>query len=346
MSARFIRNIGHKQTQGRHLGLPLHKYSIGQPQMIPTQHTINTAYVVGPVHCYSTEIDGELVLFDTGPPTDEAKLYLQKNLELDRLKHVIITHCHIDHYGLVHWLEQETDATIYLPFRDHLKIVYHAKRLELMYDLLLEIGFEPAFLERFRGSMDDGTVFPPLPKNFRIIEENLPQHLGLTTLSCPGHSQSDLVLMREDWAITGDVMLQGIFQTPLFDVDLLTGERFRNYAAYCESLAKLVTLRDKHILPGHRETIESVDSCLLFYVGKLLERAARIKELPMDMTAAEIVTKLFKNDDSKHPFVSYLKASEVVFLRDFLAEPELLQNVLVDVGLFSPVADVFSHAVS
>jgi len=313
--------------------------------MTPIQHTINTAYVVGPVHCYSTEINGELVLFDTGPPTEEAKRYLQENLDLKRLRHVIITHCHIDHYGLAHWLEQETDATIYLPFRDHLKIVRHTERLELMYDLLLQIGFEPAFLERFRASMDDGTVFPPLPKKFEIIEENLPQQLGLTALPCPGHSQSDLVLMGDDWAITGDVMLQGIFQTPLFDVDLLTGERFRNYAAYCQSLAKLVTLRDKQILPGHRKTIDSVDSCLLFYVSKLLERAARIKKLPMTMTAAEIVIKLFK-DDTKHPFVSYLKASEVVFLRDFLAEPELLRNVLIDVGLFSQVADSFAAAVS
>ena len=312
--------------------------------MIPTQHTINTAYVVGPVHCYA-EINGDLVLFDTGPPTDEAKQYLQKNLDLERLKYVIITHCHIDHYGLVNWLEHETDATIYLPFRDHLKITRHTERLELMYDLLLQIGFEPAFLEGFRVSMDDGTVFPPLPENFKIIEDDLPQQLGLTALPCPGHSQSDIVLIGADWAITGDVMLQGIFQTPLLDVDLLTGKRFQNYVAYCESLAKLVTLRDKKILPGHRESIDSIDSCLLFYIGKLLERAARINKLPISMTAAEIVTKLF-NDDTKHPFVSYLKASEIVFLRDFLAEPELLQNVLIAVGLFPQVADKFDRAVA
>jgi glyoxylase-like metal-dependent hydrolase (beta-lactamase superfamily II) len=313
--------------------------------MTPIQHTIKTAYVVGPVHCYSTEIGGELVLFDTGPPTEEARLYLQENLDLKRLKHVIITHCHIDHYGLANWLGQETDATIYLPFRDHLKIVRHAERLELMYDLLLQIGFEPAFLERFRVSMDDGTVFPPLPKKFQIIEESLPEQLGLSALPCPGHSQSDMVLIGADWAITGDVMLQGIFQTPLFDVDLLTGERFRNYAAYCGSLAKLVTLSDKQILPGHRQTIDSVDSCLLFYVSKLLERAARIKKLPMNMTVAEIVTKLSR-DDTNHPFVTYLKASEVVFLRDFLAEPELLRNVLIDIGLFPQVADKFSHTIA
>lgn len=313
--------------------------------MIPIQHTLSTPYPVGPVHCYSAEIAGELVLFDTGPPTEETKKYLQKNLDFTRLKHIIITHCHIDHYGLAGWLEQKTEATIYLPFRDHLKIGRHTERLERMYGLMLQIGFEPAFLERFRVSMEDGTVFPPLPENFKIIEEGLPEQLGLQALPCPGHSQSDLVLVGADWAITGDVMLREIFQTPLLDIDLLTEQRFRNYDAYCKTLAKLATLRDKQILPGHRKSIDSVDSCLLFYVSKLLERAARLNKLPLSMNAVEVVTKLFK-DDFNHPFLSYLKASEVIFIRDFLADPELLRKVLSDIGLFPQVAEKFDRAVS
>lgn len=312
--------------------------------MIPIQHTINTEYPVGPVHCYSAEIDGELVLFDTGPPSDEARDYLQRNIDLERLKYVIITHCHIDHYGLVNWLENETDATIFLPFRDHLKITRHKERLALLYQLLLQSGFSPDFLGKFRESMEDGTVFPPLPRKFQVIEDGLPPELGLTPLPCPGHSQSDVVLVSTEWAITGDVMLQGIFQTPLLDVDLLTGERFHNYSAYCESLIKLVTLRDKTILPGHREAIDSVDSCLLFYVSKLLERAMRVNKLSTDMTVKEIVSHLFK-EAATHPFVSYLKASEVIFLRDFLADPALLRHALLEVGLFTEVEDQFSRTI-
>lgn len=313
--------------------------------MIPTQHSIDTNYVVGVVHCYSAEIGGDLVLFDTGPPTEGAKQYLHKNLDLQRLKHIIVTHCHIDHYGLANWLQQETDAILYLPFRDHLKITRHAQRLELISELLLQVGFKPDFLGRLRELLDDGSIFPTLPEKFKIIEEGLPPHLDLSTLACPGHSQSDLVLIGADWAVTGDVLLQGIFQNPLLDVDLLTGERFRNYAAYCDSLTKLVTLRQKKILPGHRIEIESVDSCILFYVGKLLERATRIKNLPLEMPAAEVVSRIFK-DDAKYPFVSFLKASEVVFLQDFFAEPELLRDALTTCNLFYPVAESFESAVA
>lgn len=313
--------------------------------MLPLQHTIDTSYVVGPVHCYSAEISGELVLFDTGPPTPEAQEYLRNHLDLKALKHVIVTHCHIDHYGLAHWLEKETDATIYLPFRDHLKIVRHQERLELMYDLLLQIGFTADFLERFRDTMNDGTVFPPLPTRFQIIEESLPDHLNLAFLACPGHSQSDLVLTGDSWAVTGDVMLKGIFQTPLLDVDLLTEQRFRNYAAYCDSLIKLATLRDKQILPGHRESIESVDSCLLFYIRKLLERARQAKAFPLNMNAFEVVSQLF-DIEAVHPFVSYLKASEIVFIRDFLADPERLRSTLTEIDLLNPVEQRFHQTLA
>lgn len=314
----------------------------GGDNMLPVQHTLDTPYVVGPVHCYSTELAGELVLFDTGPPTEEAKQVLTNTLDLPRLKHVVVTHCHIDHYGLSRWLEQETDAVVYLPFRDHLKITRHEQRLEQLYELMIQLGFDRDFLVNLHSNMQDGSVFPTLPESYRIVEEDLPEHLGLEALSCPGHSQSDLVLVGDNWAVTGDVMLRGIFQTPLLDVDLLTEQRFRNYDAYCDSLIKLAGLRNKEILPGHRETIDSVDGCILFYVGKLLERTRRVAGLPRGLSVAELVARLF-GTGHENPFVTYLKASEVVFIRDFLVQPERLQNALEQIGLLSGLENKFAR---
>ena len=311
--------------------------------MIPIQHTLATPYPVGPVHCYSTELAGELVLFDTGPPTPEAQDYLRENLDLSRLQHVILTHCHIDHYGLAHWLQQQSDATIYLPFRDSLKIVRHEERLERMYGLLLQLGFTPEFLDKFKATMEDGTVFPTLPENYRIIEEGLPEQLGLQVFACPGHSQSDLVLTGDDWAVTGDVMLRGIFQSPLLDIDLLSMERFRNYDAYCATIIQLAGLRDKQILPGHRHSIVSVDTNILFYVSKLLERALRIKASDPARPVAEMAIELFA-DAQSHPFMIYLKASELVFIRDFLDQPQQLRQSLEKIGLFPQVAELYNQA--
>ncbi len=314
--------------------------------MIPHQHTIDTPYFVGAVHCYSTEINGELVLLDTGPPTLEAVEYLRTNLDLSKLKHVIVTHCHLDHFGLVHWLEQETDATIYIPFRDALRFQNQERRQGLMHDLLLQIGFEADFVNRFMERHSVNEVGVSEPQQYQIIEESdLPAKLGITPLACPGHSQSDLVLQGDSWAVSGDVLLKEIFQTPLLDVDLLSEQRFRNYHAYCDSLVKLVTLKGKQILPGHRHNIESIDACLLFYLNKLLERAGRVKKLPLTMNAVETVCNLL-GDKQSSPFISYLKASEILFLRDFLAEPELLCQATMKIGLYSQLADSFTGFIS
>ena len=299
--------------------------------------------MVGPVHCYSTEVNDELTLFDTGPPTETARSYLRKNLDLSRLKHVIITHCHIDHYGLAYWLEQETDANVYLPYRDSLKIKNHDTRLDKMGQLLLDIGYSHKYLAEFKLSMDDGTTLPQFPTNYSIIEKDLPSHLGLDVINCPGHSQSDLVLATDEWAVTGDVLLKGIFQSPLLDVDLETGERFRNYDAYCSTVQKLAGLRDLQIFPGHRITVESVDSTVLFYLGKMLTRAARMKTLRNRGNIAEIVEETF-GDSLKKNFHIYLKASEIVFLFDFLDDPNRLRHVLENIGLFDAVADKYRKA--
>ncbi len=308
--------------------------------MIPTQHTLATPYPVGPVHCYSIELAGELVLFDTGPPTAEARAYLRKTLPLKRLRHVIVTHCHIDHYGLAAWLEREYGATVYLPYRDSLKVARHAERIDKMEALLAELGYGHAFLEKFRAEIDNDQVFPEFPKAHKVIEEDLPKELGINILPCPGHSQSDLVLSGSGWAVTGDVMLRGIFQSPLLDVDLLTGQRFRNYAAYCSSLLNLATLRDTEILPGHRQSIESVDANINFYVSKLLERSSRIAALDVSLPVAELVQQLL-GADLNHSFFVYLKASELVFIRDFLEQPELLRQALKEINLFQPLAKLF-----
>lgn len=311
--------------------------------MQPKQHTLPTPYPVGPVHCYSIETADQLVLVDTGPPTEEAKHYLKQQLDLERLGSVLITHCHIDHYGLAAWLQDQYGCTIYIPYRDALKIDHHEERLEGMLRILADIGFDKGFLEDFRRRMDSDLIFPDLPDGFKISERDLPPELGIEVVPCPGHSQSDLVYSGADWAVTGDTMLREIFQSPLLDIDLLSGERFLNYDAYCQTITRLATLRDKKILPGHREYVVSVDYNICYYAGKLFERAQRSRALTARLTPPEVVDRLFGEHADDH-FLKYLKTSEIVFIRDFLAEPGKIQAALQQVGLFPQLEKGFRKA--
>jgi len=307
-----------------------------------TQHTIDTPYLVGPVHCYTLEKEDGLILFDTGPPTNGARDYFKHHLDLSRLRHILITHCHIDHYGLAHWFEQESDAVIYLPYRDVLKITRHERRMELMYRLLCQVGFGGEYLTALRRIFDSGVLFPPFPRRYRIAETDLPEDLGIEAIPCPGHSQSDIVYSFAGHVVTGDTLLRGIFQSPLLDVDLETGERFNNYHAYCTSIRRLAALNGSTVLPGHRRSIDSVHDSIGFYVGKMLARVEQLLPVRDERNVAMIIDRLF-NNAMTDVFHIYLKASEILFMQDFLAEPERLGAALAEIGLFDNVAEPFNR---
>ena len=309
-----------------------------------TQHTINTPYMVGSVHCYSATIDGDLVLFDTGPATEEASSYLEEHIDLDNLRHVILTHCHIDHYGQALWLEKRCNATIYLPYSDSLKAKLHGQRMDGMYRILAELGFDAAYLLELDKIFDKGSILQPFPRQYKIAERDIPRRLGIGVLACPGHSQSDLVYTVEDYAVTGDTLLKGIFQSPLLDVYLKTGERFDNYAAYCETIVTLSALEGKTVLPGHRKNIPGIKETLNFYLSKLLVRVQQLHQYPEEKSLMQLVDKLLQGR-VKDIFHIYLKASEIVFMMDFLKDPGRLKNALERSGLWPDVAELYEAAI-
>ncbi len=306
------------------------------------QHTVQTPYMVGEAHFYSTEIKGELVLFDTGPATPQALAYLREQVDLERLKYLFITHCHVDHYGLAAYIAQNSATEICIPRKDAVKLRRHEERLMHIRNLLNEFGFDDAFVGRLRGSFEKNKIFPGIPDKFTVVEESdVPEKLGITWLSCPGHSQSDLVYLCGDHAVAGDVLIRTIFQAPLLDVDLETfAGRFKNYDAYCASLLNLRKLEGYKIHPGHREYVESLDDTILFYVKKLLERAAQVKRFSDVESIHDVVAHLF-GETLAEPFYIYLKVSEIVFMRDFLAAPETLKSSLERIGLFEGVRDLY-----
>ena len=306
------------------------------------QHTVQTPYMVGAVHFYSAELASGLALFDTGPPSPEGEACLRASVDLSRLKYLFITHCHVDHYGLTNFVLENSSAEIFISRKDAIKFERHAERIECISALLNQNGFNKEFISKLHDTFKQHKIFPAIPEHYRIVEES-PEiaALGINWTSCPGHSQSDLVYLVGDAAVTGDILLRNIFQAPLLDIDLesFVG-RFRNYEAYCASLLKLAQLRDFRIMPGHRNCIESLDEAVLFYVKTLLERAAQVlpwRRFPMN----EIIERLFLGRLTD-PFLVYLKVSEVMFMLDFIENPSLLKASLEQIGLFDEVSEFFS----
>lgn len=309
------------------------------------QHSAPTPYMVGDVHFYSLELPDGVALFDCGPPTPEGQEALRGAVDLGRLRHVFLTHTHIDHYGLCPWLERNSDAVFWMPARDLERLKRRDEHEAKAGELLDGFGFGPAFLKTMRKSFRRTTVMPENFSRYRATEESeLPRDFGLSWVPCPGHSQSDLAWLVEDRAVTGDILLRGIFQVPLLDLDLSTYEgRFRNYEAWCDSIPRIAALRGRRILPGHRGCAE-VDGALVEYTKTLLQRA-RLVGLHRGLELTAIVEEIFRGRLTD-PFFVYLKASEIVFMLDFLEDPARLGSALEAVGLMDQVGELFREAVA
>ncbi|UOD34080.1 MBL fold metallo-hydrolase [Deferribacteraceae bacterium V6Fe1] len=305
------------------------------------KYTVNTPYPVGPVHFYLKNYGKYDVLFDTGPYTDEAKEYLQKTIDLSRLKYTLVTHCHADHYGLIDFIHNNSDSKIILAKSDYLRFARFDDRKRCFLKMVKEYGFNEAELSAIEHVLIRFKDEVPMPNEVFILEESkdILEELQISYIPCPGHSQSDIVYLVDNYAITGDVVLRDIFQTPLLDIDISNFmDRFQNYREFCNTIEKLKNIETMTFLPGHREYIDSVDERIIFYISKLLERASLIKDDLRNKGISFVLRKLV--DDLKlNPLKAYLKLSEVVFINDFLSEPEIMLSVLDRVNLLDTLKD-------
>lgn len=297
------------------------------------QHTIPTPYLVGPVHIYEVEFEGEVLLFDTGPPTSEGLQYLIDHIDLQKLSAVFVTHFHPDHYGLLSEIEKRSDALLIVPKKDVILLEDSNERNQFICTYLEENGFPDKIIHEMKSTILSFHKNIHFAKNYSYLERSnkLLSKYGIKSFSCPGHSQTDIVFVFGQYAVTGDLLLKDIFQVPLLDLDAdVAHTRFFNYYHYCRSIYKIKQLESFQILSSHNEPIKNVSQQIAFYANKIIHRSDRLKPLVENgKNIFEITTQLFP-EIQDNTFRLYLKASEIVFLKDYLEKPELLQNALRD----------------
>ncbi len=236
--------------------------------------SLPTPFPVGPVNVFLVKGD-PLVLIDAGANTDEAYARLEERLGEQGLAVrdigiVLLTHGHIDHFGMVNRIVQASGAVSYA----HPDVVAHLRAydadskvaLEFFVGVMNRCGVPPDIVERIctlRATYE--SLVEPIDIDHALRDGD--EVAGLCALHVPGHSPSDILFhdpVRRA-AFAGDHVLKGVSPSPLIRRPRPGEQKVRTLLEYRQSLERTRALDIDVCYPGHgspfgnhREIIDSL----------------------------------------------------------------------------------------
>ena len=296
---------------------------------------IPTPFQVGRVNAYLIE-DSPLTLIDSGPNSGKALDELEQALAarghaIEDIELLIITHQHIDHFGLASILARRSGAEVaaLAPLAPYLRDFREATELDDRFaERMMLLHGIPA---------DVVTALRAVSASFRAwgsaVDVTRPLHDGeelqlrdrtLRVLHRPGHGPSDTVFLDEARSIllAADHLIKHISSNPLLSRPLdagpdFTGPRPRSLVDYIASLKRTRAMDLALVLPGHGEPIADHVALIDRRLQLHHRRAEKIYGLIAlePRTAHEIAQELWGNVAVTQ---AYLTLSEVLGHIDLL----------------------------
>jgi len=296
---------------------------------------IPTPFDVGRVNCYLFG-NGEPTLLDPGPATEEAYETVVAHLDegghaIEDVARILITHPHIDHFGLADRIVEESGA----------RVVAHRNAVPLMADPNGYLKREQDFFTPFLTSMGvserivDTVVALPGPyTEFRDpveVDRGLKDgdvvdvHGGLTAVHTPGHAPGSVcfVSASDSIAYTGDHVLEHISPNPVLTLAPGTDdERTRSLPLYLDSSCTLLETDATVGHSGHGDRISDLEARIdevLDHHRRRKERIAGIVDERVPVTAYELMKEMFSDLPLKEVF---LGMSEIIGHLDLLEDED------------------------
>lgn len=301
---------------------------------------IPTPFRVGPINCYLLP-EPTVTLIDPGPATDDAYAALESQLEQEGraiadVEQVLITHPHMDHFGLANRVSEASRA----------RVLAHAdavRRLEVPFEFF---DHEQAFFTRFLQSVgvpeDIAVATTTLPEPYlqfqepvsvdRILNEGATVDAGrdLAVVHTPGHAPGSVCFLDRESsaAFTGDHVLSGISPNPFLTLAPgATDERTRSLPAYVDSLRKLRPHDIATGYGGHGARIADLDGRIHEILDHHRERKETMLELLTEIgpaTAYQLMGELFPDLPTTEAFAGI---SETVGHLDLLEDDGRIEPI-------------------
>jgi glyoxylase-like metal-dependent hydrolase (beta-lactamase superfamily II) len=298
---------------------------------------IPTPFQVGRVNAYLLE-DSPLTLIDSGPNSAKALDELEQALRarghaIEDLELLVITHQHMDHFGLAAILARRSGAEVAAlePLAPFLARFGAQMELEDSFaeSMMLRHGIPAEIVTALRAVSAGFRAWGSAVEVTRPLADGSALELGERTLRVlhrPGHSPSDTVFLDESRSIllAADHLIAHISSNPLLarplDADAdYDGPRPRALLTYMDSLRSTRAMDLSLVLPGHgapiTDHVELIDERFRMH----RRRAERIHRLIASepRSAHEIAQELWGNVAVTQ---AYLTLSEVLGHVDLLLE--------------------------
>lgn len=250
---------------------------------------VPSMFPVGATNCYVVNT-GEPSLIDVGLKSRKSYETLIKelaslHLALRDIGKIIITHSHVDHFGLIRTLQEESSCDVYV-HSDDFQFVSdyegsYLKRMDYFGDMMLSAGTPRKVLEDLQAAYLFLRDVGDSVTNCRRVDDGDSLVLGqvrLRVVHTPGHTIGEIGLLWEDneSLFCGDHLLKDI--TPNVGVTLRERPHVSLLPDYVRSLQKTIRLPGQTAFPGHRGVINDFKKRALEILQHHEERKALMLE--------------------------------------------------------------------
>ncbi len=307
--------------------------------------TVPTPFPVGPINCYLI-LDDEPTLIDTGPDEpatlDSLRTQLASHgLAFKDIRRIVITHAHVDHFGLAFRIVAESGARVLSHERNRWWLTdfenERSRRNDFYRDMFVTNGAPPDMADSAGRAMRRmiGYASSTPAEQFVPLGEGDTLALGGDTwqvIHAPGHA-SGLICLFEPLTralISSDHLLLDITSNPTLEPPGRgETERPRALIDYLASMRRSALLDPRVALPAHGEPIYDVRALV---DGRLAFHRSRLDHIEQQLrccvgTAYELVNALFPGLTS---FDVFLGLSEVIGHLDVLEAEGRVRRQVTD----------------
>jgi len=241
--------------------------------------------------------DGPLTLIDTGPKFPGSFAALEQQLHAlgfswHDVEHILITHGHIDHFGLVGMIRQAAGRAI--PCYIHVNDQWRLSRTNFESGMWGEetdrfcvyAGIPEHTVEQMkRRSLFFKELGDPVDDVLAMYDGDIFYGPGfeLTLIHTPGHSPGSSCLYERQSQVlfSGDHLLKHITPNPFHELNRshLSDPDYKSLRAYMQSLLKLEPLTVCAIFPAHGEYIPDLITLIEGYRVHHEQRSAAIRHI-------------------------------------------------------------------